>query len=153
MNSKKKEGVFVNLLMFIYCGIGFLSILIIDFFFAIVYVIVVIVSFFLVIYFRCTKCPCKDKNCTHFWLGKLAAKFPEKESNDLTVTDNLASGLYILGINFFPFPWLIQNFLLLFSFYLLVGITFLIGPLFACKKCENYKCSMNKNMRIKEATS
>ncbi len=145
LRNKVLAGYIINLLMMTYLALGVSVVLRHSVPLGILYVVIILVSFVAIAYAFCAKCACRHHSCTHLWLGKLAQLLPPRKPGPYTFWDGMGQMFYIAGLQLFPQYWLWQNKVLFALFWGLSLATFLVGPLYACKGCENKYCYLNRD--------
>jgi hypothetical protein len=137
---KRTAGYLINGLMLAYLGIGVWVVMRVSVLLGWLYVALIGLSFAVVATVWCARCPCRVDACTHIWLGQLTRFLPPREPGAPTVCDWVGHAFYIAGLHLLPQYWLWQNKGLFALFWGLALTTFLVGPLYACKGCQNRHC-------------
>jgi hypothetical protein len=144
VKRKTVAGYIINLFMFVYLTIGVWVVMRDSVASGFLYLGIIALSFLCVAYFFCAKCACRLHACMHLWLGKPTILLPKRTPEPYTLGDSAGSLLYLVGLHALPQYWLWQNSGLFVIFWALAFATFFVGPLHACKGCQNTFCSFRK---------
>ena len=96
----------------------------------------------LVLYSYCAKCLCRNDACSHVFPGKLTRLLPARIQGPYTFMDYFWTTLSLIIIFTFPIPWLWQNKILFFGYWLLLLIALAEILFFVCSTCRNENCSL-----------
>lgn len=144
MKRKTVAGFLVDLFMLVYLAIGVSVVIHASVALGFLYLGIIALSFLCVAYFFCAKCACRLHACTHLWLGKLTTFLPQRKPEPYTVGDSAGTLLYLVGLHALPQYWLWQDKQSFVVFWTLAFATFVVGPLYACKRCQNTFCPFRR---------
>ncbi len=104
------------------------------------YLVGILLSGLVIIYSFCSKCPSRNKDCSHVIPGKLVRFFPPRTEGPYTLGDKTGVVVPIVFLIVFPQYWLLSQpaYFVLFA-ALLLGAAAVI-QFFVCKGCRNCHC-------------
>jgi hypothetical protein len=111
-----------------------------SFFWTLLYLVGLMLSSLVIIFSFCTKCPSRDKDCSHVLPGKLARFFPRREEEAYTLRDKAGVVVPLVFAIVYPQYWLLIQpaYFVLFA-ALCLGAAAMI-QFFVCKGCTNCYC-------------
>lgn len=142
--KRQHHGILSLILLFMAVGIGAISIVRSSRLMAITYMLISAISFVLIVYSYCSKCSCRKHTCGHVLPGIITRFLPQRIEARYTIMDYIGVALPLIVIVVFPQYWLIDNILLIVSFWSLVLVAVVDILLKVCKGCENKYCSIRK---------
>jgi hypothetical protein len=131
-------------LMVIIVTVGMAAIIPFSSYYSLLYLAVFVVSTGLVLFFFCSKCPCRHKSCGHIVLGPMTRLFPKRTEGKYSFIDITLTTVGFSGIFLFPQFWLFKQLPLLLLFWIFTGLLIALILLFICKKCDNINCPVKK---------
>jgi hypothetical protein len=118
---------------------------------SLIYLLIVILCFVNIVISYCSKCTCKEKECSHLFPGLLAKYFPNKKINKYSYLDIFVTLISLSAILIIPHFWLIYNIPSLILFWIFIVTSFLEKILFVCHECSNVNCILAKRkVKIKK---
>ena len=109
---------------------------------ALVYLGIIVLANPFVSYSYCAKCLCRNDGCSHVFPGKLTRLLPSRKQGPYTFMDYFWTSLSLIVLFVFPVPWLWQNKLLFFGYWILLIAGLAEILLFVCRTCRNENCLM-----------
>lgn len=137
------HGITSIILVFISFIIGVYAIFLQSTTFAIIYGAAILIGSLIIIQVFCTKCPCKETNCAHFFPGLVAKLLPKREEGNYKKREIVMVVLIVIVLLAFPQKWLYQKGDLIILFWLLMITGFYQIVRFVCRNCENKFCPGN----------
>ncbi len=144
---KNFHGLFSLLLVFISILIGLNSVFTSSTYMGIIYILVLILSIIMLLFSFCAKCVCREDGCGHIIPGKLTKYLPKRESGKYSISDYGGLIISLFLIFGFPQPFLLNNKLTLFFFWLLIIAALAEIFLYVCKDCKNNYCPKCPNKK------
>jgi len=138
------HGITSILLIFTSLVIGLYQISVYSSSYALIYGFSLLIGSYIIIQVYCTKCPCKEYKCAHFFPGFIARFLPAQKPGRYKPTEIFTVIAIIIFWLGFPQKWLYQNGDLAIIFWLLLITGFYQIVRFVCPKCDNEFCPANK---------
>ncbi len=132
------------LLMVFIAALGLYAVVTSSLLSAVLYLSVCLICLAAILYFFCSKCPCRAAGYTHFLFGPAAEKIFSRKQSPYSHTDLLLTGAGFLGIIAFPQYWLFSEHTLLAIYWVCVALTFWEIKAYVCKVCGNELCPAHK---------
>ncbi|HUI93086.1 MAG TPA: hypothetical protein VLX68_12635 [Chitinivibrionales bacterium] len=108
--------------------------------FALIYLGICAICFLNIVFSYCAKCPCREKDCSHGFLGSLTKIMPKRKEGPYTFIDILSTLISIGAILMIPHLWLVYNIPSLILFWLLIIVAALEIIFLVCPDCANKNC-------------
>ncbi len=104
------------------------------------YLVVVLLGTLLILVSYCSKCPCRDSDCSHVLPGKLASLLPKRKEGPYSFADVLFTAMGIAAILLMPQLWLIHNIPSLVLFWGFIAVAVFMIVFLVCPDCSNRFC-------------
>lgn len=109
-------------------------------FWALVYIVGLMLSSLVIVFSFCTKCPSREKDCSHVIPGKIIRFFPRRAEAPYSFRDKAGVVVPLVFLIVYPMYWLLSQPAYFVMFAALCLGAAAVLQFFVCKGCANCYC-------------